>query len=382
MAGGFAWALGCGEVVPLGDVGSTLCTSMCDAVMTNCVGSLQVYETREKCMGVCKLLPVGDPSEPQGTDTVECRLHFAELVPGSSLEDALTHCRSAGPEGVECGGGCQSYCLLYEKACGQIECGTMDNCIAKCGALRDRMEYNVIDDYEGNSLQCRLVHLSNASIVPGGQPHCGHANLTTPTDHCTDLPDGSVSAGGGSGDSSDGGVVKPAAPDCDDYCRVNLIACSGQDAQYESQAQCAAVCRDFSVGEFADTTQNTLGCRLYHSYNALCSPDIHCAHSGPGGEGQCGTAPTDKCASYCQLAKQICSAGYTTTFTDDAECVNDCMQLPDATPIPDKAADARYSTVYAQTPGTVACRFLALARAATEPLLCAGAPFGGGACAP
>ncbi len=372
----------CQSIIGIQDRELGPCSHFCDVVMQNCTGDNLVYETREKCMGVCELLPVGDPNEPQGTDTLECRLHFAELVPGANAEDATTHCRSAGPEGVECGGGCQSYCLLYQKACGQIQCGTMDNCITKCAALRDRMEYNVVDDYEGNSLQCRLVHLSNASIVPGGQPHCGHANLSTPTDHCNDLPDGPEGAGGGSSDSGDGAMVKPSMPGCDDYCKVNLIACSGQDAQYETPAQCSAVCKTFTVGQFADTTQNSLGCRLYHSYNALCSPDLHCPHSGPGGEGQCGTLPTDKCASYCQLAKAVCATGYATTFTGgDTQCVSECQGLPDGNAMPE-TGDTRFTTTYAQTPGTVACRFLALSReaASMDGSHCPDA-FGGGVCA-
>jgi hypothetical protein len=353
------------------------CSHFCDVVMQNCAGDNRVYETREKCMGVCKLYPVGDANEWQGKNTLECRLHEAELVPTAADEDVSKLCRSAGPEGLACGSECENYCYLYEKACGQVQCGSMSNCITKCAALRNRDEYNVVDDYEGNSIQCRFVHLSNASIIAGGQPHCGHANLSTPTDKCNDVPDSDEGAAGGSSTSDE--AVKPSEPDCAQYCQVNVVGCG--TTEYESKDQCLALCKFLPVGEFSDTDQNTLGCRIYHSYNSLCSPDSHCAHSGPGGEGRCGTELTDKCASYCTLAKGVCPDEFASTFGGDSECARDCGDLPDA--LPSVEGPTRYTTTYAQTPGTVACRFLALSRAAQESdrADCANA-FGGGTCTP
>jgi hypothetical protein len=354
------------------------CSHFCDVVMQNCSGDNRVYETREKCMGVCKLYPVGDANEWQGKNTLECRLHEAELVPGAAGEDVSKLCRSAGPEGINCGSECENYCYLYEKACDQVQCGSTANCITKCAALRNRGKYNVVDDYEGNSIQCRFVHLSNASIIPGGQPHCGHANLSTPTDHCNDLPDSGEGAAGAS--SSDEVSVKPSEPDCTQYCQVNSVSCG--TTEYESKDQCLALCKFFPVGEFSDTNQNTLGCRIYHSYNALCAPEAHCPHSGPSGEGHCGTAQTDKCSAYCTLAKGVCPSQYATAFgNDDDACAKDCALLPDAAPA--EAAPTRYTTAYGATPGTVACRFLALSRAAADVsrAACDNA-FGGGICAP
>jgi hypothetical protein len=354
------------------------CSHFCDVVMQNCAGDNRVYETREKCMGVCKLYPVGDANEWQGKNTLECRLHEAELAATAADEEVSNFCRSAGPEGINCGSECENYCYLYEKACDQVQCGSTSNCVAKCAALRDNHEYNVVNDYEGNSIQCRFVHLSNASIIAGGQPHCGHANLSTPTDHCNDLPDSDEGVAGAS--SSDEVSVKPSEPDCKQYCQVNGVSCG--TTQYESRDQCLALCKFLPVGEFSDTNQNTLGCRIYHSYNSLCAPEQHCPHSGPSGEGHCGTTPQDKCLAYCTLAKGICPSQYSTAFQDDDDaCAANCAQLPDA--LPAEEGPTRYTTTYAATPGTVACRFLALSRAAEDinRADCANA-FGGGICAP
>lgn len=360
------------------------CGHFCDVVMANCTGENTVYDGREKCMGVCKNYDVGDSNEWQQRDTLECRLHEAELVPSASDEEKSTLCRAAGPEGLDnCGGSCESYCTLYERICGQVECGSHENCVAKCAGLRDRSEYNVVDDYEGNSLQCRFVHLSNASITPGGEPHCGHANLQTPTDHCTDVPDGPVGAGGAA--ETGEVVVKPPFPDCADYCKVEIVACG--TLEYENMDECMALCKHMPPGAFADTTQNTLGCRIYHSYNSLCAPEAHCPHSGPGGERHCGTTDPEKCNSYCTLAKGVCPSVYTAAYDDDdSACMDDCMTMPDAIAVEDGTTpDTRYTTTYAQTPGTVACRFLALSRAAVTPTLCAdkdtSPSFGKGVCA-
>ncbi len=367
------FAASCQNIVGIDNRTLGPCGHFCDVVMANCTGDNTVYDGRDKCMGVCQHYEVGDSNEWQMKNTLECRLHEAELVPSANEEDRATNCRAAGPEGLtNCGGSCESYCRLYEQICGQVECGSHDNCVAKCAALRDRNEYNVVDDYEGDSLQCRFVHLSNASITPGGEPHCGHANLSTPTDHCTDVPDGPEGTGGAG--PSDEPMVKPPEPDCEDYCRPELVGCptDGPNAQYESRDQCLAVCNSFTIGQFADTTQNTLGCRTYHSYNSLCSPDIHCPHSGPGGEGQCGSS---KCEAYCQLTKGICPDLYADpdVYANDAmKCVTDCTNtnLVDVKPEVE-SGDNRYTVAYAeQDPNTLACRFLALSRASVTPSLC------------
>jgi hypothetical protein len=374
----------CENIVGIEDRTLGPCGHYCDVVMANCTGDNVVYDGREKCMGVCKHFELGDSNEWQGHNTLECRLHEAELVPGAAGEDKATFCRAAGPEGLtSCGGSCESYCTLYEQICGQTQCGGHDNCVEKCAALRDNMEYNVVTDYEGDSLQCRFVHLSNASITPGGQPHCGHANLQTPTDHCTDVPDGPLGVAG-AGSTNEIDVSKPPSTDsdCRNYCRPELVACG--TTQYENEDECMALCKYFDPGEFADTDQkNTLGCRIYHSYNALCSPELHCPHSGPGGEGTCGSASTGKCESYCRLAQGVCPDVYSAVYADDDACMQDCTALPDA--VATDTGPLRYNTTYAQTPGTVACRLLAVSRAAVTPSLCADAAtspvFGKGDCA-
>jgi hypothetical protein len=355
------------------------CGHFCDVVMKNCTGDSKVYDTRAKCMGFCKLLEPGDTIEPEGTPTVACRLREAELAGTASSEDVPEHCRSAGAEGVNCGGTCTNYCTVYERACDEVQCGSLDTCIAKCAGLRDHRAFDLIRDYGGNSLQCRLVHLMSATIDPG--THCSHANLTTPN-KCDDLPATSMGQGGETSAASP--YNKADGPECEDYCRTATVACSDpQFRQYESKEQCLALCPHFPIGKIADVSPDTLGCRLYHSYNSLCEPGKHCPHAGPGGEGHCGDLMTGKCTAYCGLAKSVCGDAFENEFgageDGDAACAEDCAELEDAPSA--ETGDTRYFIPKGSNPGTLACRFLAVSRAAEDPSLCANrSVFGGGDC--
>jgi len=368
-----ALATGCEGLANIEDRELGQCGEFCDTVMRNCSGTNKVYETRQKCMAVCKLYDVGDPSESQETNTLACRLREARDAQHATEEEVSNHCRSAGPEGLECDGQCESYCQLYERSCGEVQCGSNANCVAKCKALRNKDSFNLTKDHDGNTVQCRLVHVSN-STVGGKATHCGHAKLSTPTEYCKDLPADDDGTGGGAA-SADPDIITEARPQ--DYCRVVTVACGeGDYAQYESQKQCEALAPYLTQGVLGDQTDDTLACRLYHSYNSLCDESSHCPHAGPGGEGHCGEPTSDtvnhvedvKCIAYCRLAKGVCEKQYDSADGfdgDDDKCLEDCKTLVDHAVVeagPD--TPTRYRVSYAKTPGTLACRLLAVSRAA------------------
>jgi hypothetical protein len=388
------FASSCQSIANIEDRTLGQCGEFCDTVMKNCANENLVYQTRAKCMSMCALLDIGDTEEPEGTNTLQCRLKEAQAAASAPTE----HCRSAGPEGLACGGSCESYCTYYERACGVIQCGSHENCVAKCAALRNNGEYNIEADHDGNTLQCRLVHVTNASTDPNAakddNEHCGHSLLTTPKEYCTDRAELTSSGAGGAGGMTEG-PERITEPDCSEYCRVEGIACpKGPNAMYENASQCAAVCKVFAAdetwrGTLADTKENTLGCRLYHSYNSLCGGDFHCPHAGPTGEGHCGSPADGKCEAYCFLASRVCSASFASAFVDEADCVDQCHALPDAAANDLADSGTRYNVNYAATPGTLACRVLAASRAAeataksgsgAEPSQCTSV-FGDGDCA-
>jgi hypothetical protein len=251
------------------------CGEYCDVVMRNCVGDFAAYETREKCLGTCLLFEPGDPIEPQGTNTVECRLREARRAETAISEELPAFCRGAGPEGIGCAPStCEAYCSLVERACG-MQCNSHATCVDKCRALRDEGSFNAFEDYEGDTIQCRLVHISNATL--DAALHCDHAKLVTPS-VCVDGPEEHEE---GEEES------RPSEPRCEDYCRVIGVACTGEFSEYASDEECLATCATLEPGSFEDTASDTIGCRLYHAYNALCVPDPHCSHAGPSGGGKC-----------------------------------------------------------------------------------------------
>jgi hypothetical protein len=176
---------------------------------------------------------------------------------------------------------------------------------------------------------------------------------------------------------------------------VVTVACGeGDYAQYESQKQCEALAPFLAQGVLGDQTNDTLACRLYHSYNSLCAESAHCPHAGPGGEGHCAEPASDtvdhvedsKCIAYCRLAKGVCETQYNSAdgfAGDDEKCLEDCKTLVDHAVVeagPD--TPTRYRVSYAKTPGTLACRLLAVSRAAETRSLCETlAVFGKAGCA-
>jgi hypothetical protein len=357
-----AQALGCEVVLGIEDrfyeepetQASALCQDYCDAVMSTCVDEFQVYAVPETCLGVCALLDEGDSVEPSG-NTVACRAEQARLAELTREYDV--HCPRAGPGGDGfCGENCESYCALFSRACAD-QADLITDCERKCGALEDLGSYSALTDGEGDSLQCRLIHASSASVEP--DPHCAHARLvaTSPCDEADGVP-----------------------PDCADYCRLVMTACTEQNAVYESERQCLDVCEALPPGAARDRAEASVGCRRVHAYNALSDPDTHCPHAGPGGDGVCGRdtdTTAGSCVAYCQLVAEACSSGFAERYADAADCERRCSEELEE---PGATEQRAYSVESAQSNPGLGCRILHTARAFEDAEACREA-LGEGACA-
>ncbi len=112
-------------------------------------------------------------------------------------------------------------------------------------------------------------------------------------------------------------------PTCAAYCAAIQAACTGDNAQYSSEADCVEYCTNvaaFELGADGDQTGNTVGCRSYHAGVASTTdPDVHCAHAGPTGGAACGTW----CENYCHLAEKNCTED-NALYADDAACATAC----------------------------------------------------------
>jgi hypothetical protein len=320
-----------------GSAPSAICIDYCDTVMAACLEPFAVYPSRNVCLGICRNLDEGDPTTKTG-NTVACRAEQARLAKDSQEMD--TYCPSAGPGGAGvCGADCDSYCTLYGKLCPD---DASDKCVQKCGVLLDDGTFDAAKNGTGDTLQCRLVHTGNATLDPG--THCPHASLAPHGPTPCAIP----------------------TPNCTDYCRVVMGACTGSNAVYESPQQCKSVCAALDVGTSADLEEDTLGCRTYHSYNALDLGVTHCPHAGPGGDGHCGM---ENCPPYCRLLAAACGAAF--PFTSPDACEADCLNLKGA------AKDSHGTVATAKAGGdSVQCRLLHVARAFADQSECAKAISG------
>lgn len=361
----------CQSIAGVEDYELGMCGEYCDTVLANCTQENKVYASRSTCMGVCAQLEQGDPDEPGDSNTVACRLQAArDAAPGGEV--ALS-CQQAGPTGGDrCGTSqCDTYCELFGKTCAAEAamngCGA-DCCKQNCPGVPNDGDFNTDEDYDGDSLECRFVHLSAATVDPAA--HCSHARLAKPDKHCTD-------------DKLD----PPKPPSCEAYCNLVKVACIEDNKVYENDIQCLAVCTELDalgfLGESGDISTNTVACRRYHANNAIALPDGHCSHAGPGGAGHCLDGmdlDLGNCQSFCRLAESLCASDFSANYADTDECEAACVKLDGSGE--DKATDHYSVTTAADDPAGFRCRLLELTRAAEEPkdLSHCAAAFGAAPC--
>lgn len=330
--------------------GTALCREYCDTVMEACTGSNAVYASHEICLKMCALMPQGVETEPRSEHEIACRLKQARLALDQAGE-ADTACLAAGPGGNGvCGSDCEAYCDLLSQVCPR-EYAETPKCEDMCKGLVDLNTPGVFA--EGDSLQCRLVHLGNA-LTLGADPHCSHSRIY-PTAPCA-APD-------------------DEPPDCEEFCNLTLAVCTDDLQVYESREQCLAVCEALDPGTKADTDVNTAGCRMYHTFSSILYPSGHCAHTGPGGDGHCPEAENGvpgSCVSYCSLLRTACEAGFDEEYGDLKACHEHCKRIRGSD------RDSGYS-VHVPDGNTLQCRLLYLARTLEGEDACESA-LGRGSC--
>jgi hypothetical protein len=320
-----------------------LCREYCSTVMEACTDENAVYPRIETCLGVCARLEPGDEFEHTNANNVACRLRQARLALRSP-DDARTTCRSAGPGGDGiCGTNCEAYCELLDETCPK-EFAEIDDCPEICKGIPDLRAGSLLA--EGNTLQCRLLHVGNATLDT--KTHCPHSSAA-PTKPCID------------NDETD--------PDCAEFCTLSESVCRDDLQVYEGRQQCLDVCNNLPKGKNSDTNANSVGCRIYHTYNSIASPEGHCSHTSPGGDGHCpsdGDEATGSCVSYCWLLAKACETEFDAEYASQEECYADCNEVP-------KAREGSGYTIHAPNGNTLACRLLNVARAFSDPATCPSA---------
>jgi hypothetical protein len=374
------WVCGCQQLIGLGqrehaldepDAGraisapelqSSACESYCSDVLEACSGDNDPYvdtvdySSREVCLAVCDYMPLGAEADSgEGADDLGCRRRNARLAKNLNRLERRSYCPAAGPGGgapgarPSCGSNCKSYCRLYQQVCDpELDAG---ECERQCGGLRDTGLVDASQDFGGfpDTVQCRLAHLAVAAYTDP-DAHCHHARLVPSQD-----------------DSASCGLAPDAAPDCEDYCRLVGVACSGDSGVYESTAQCLRVCAGMSKGVGRQTSGDSLACRRWRAYAALLDPEPQCPSAGPIAAGPCG----DPCQSYCQTLAAGCPSAFSARFADQAACRADCAAV---------SFKDGYSVARAAQAGTLQCRVLQLSRALAGDAQACAAASGEGAC--
>lgn len=152
----------------------SLCDRYCASVMSNCAEAFAVYGSPQACLAACGLLPEGEEGDQSG-NSVQCRLYHADVA----VAEPSFYCPIAGPGGDgTCGNPCDGLCALAQSVCVDDNAvwASADECRAECGTLPDLGAYTTDQSagmYQGNHVQCRLLHAS-AATIQDPQVHCEH----------------------------------------------------------------------------------------------------------------------------------------------------------------------------------------------------------------
>lgn len=109
-------------------------------------------------------------------DTLGCRAYHA----GAAKADGALHCPHAGPSGDgACGMTCDGFCDIAVATC-KTEWPDKTACMTACAALpKAGMKYNT-SMTAGNTIECRLYHLSVAATdAASAGTHCPHTAAVT-----------------------------------------------------------------------------------------------------------------------------------------------------------------------------------------------------------
>ncbi|MEO7729580.1 MAG: hypothetical protein ABIY55_01305 [Kofleriaceae bacterium] len=172
------------------------CPTYCTEIQTNCTAANGQYQDMAHCLGTCKAFAVGTLADRTG-DTLGCRLYHGGAPAAADAAGATLHCPHAGPGGDKisatapafCSGGnvCEDFCNIHVKTCGTIaapltgitpQYQDMAACMTTCGAFPNKTTDYANNASKGDTLACRLYHVTNAAAQTDPamiSAHCLHS---------------------------------------------------------------------------------------------------------------------------------------------------------------------------------------------------------------
>jgi hypothetical protein len=173
------------------------CPTYCSTIAANCTGANTQYQNDDHCTATCAKFDKGTSADMGGQNTLGCRLYHAQNAMISAMPDV--HCPHAGPGGAAistanpqpavCGDACTSFCSLEISICGSLDAPltgipaqyqNMAACMTACGGATTGFNKSKplvagATNSSGDSLACRLYHLTNAAIsASNATTHCPH----------------------------------------------------------------------------------------------------------------------------------------------------------------------------------------------------------------
>jgi hypothetical protein len=150
---------------------------------------------------------------------------------------------------------------------------------------------------------------------------------------------------------------------CSAYCTAIQSKCSGDEAVYQNEGECRAVCEQMPLGHVGDESGNTVYCRLDLLQSGAFEGGPDCPAVGPGGNGVCGT----NCDAFCSLRERACGAidPNDPDVSRPGFCEASCPGLADS---------GTFSVSTAANTDTLQCRLTHLSRALGTSSAALGAP--------
>jgi len=242
-----------------GNVCGTWCDNYCSWTGSLCDLNYKDYPT---CMVACAAMNVGAQGDQSGPSAT-CRTYHTVASVIFNNDVHCTHAAQISLSGV-CGTNIQNTCQFSTNAClGPLATyATEPNCEAILAPFPAGTPAGT--DTSGNSVSCRLYHVTTGINLNQTNIHCPHAG-----------PDG--------GNGVCGTI-------CDAYCTLSNVTCP---QNFGSNDACYTACAKFNAtGVPGATGGDTIQCRLYHVGVATISSGTdrttHCTHASVGGAGVCG----------------------------------------------------------------------------------------------
>jgi len=129
---------------------------------------------------------------------------------------------------------CEDYCNDSITVCrdGNAQYASLGECLTTCSGYATTGDEG---DTKGDTLQCRVYHLSVAETDP--ELHCPHSGPTG------------------------AGMCVDEVSDCDRYCAQMHESCQGSASPYESHTECEDTCAN-DIRAAQEETGNTVLCRI------------------------------------------------------------------------------------------------------------------------